>query len=38
MVREDLDPFPALEDAVASLRIVEAGNRSAREGGVVMLA
>jgi predicted dehydrogenase len=37
MVREDLDPYPALHDAVASMRIVEAGNRSAREGGVVLL-
>ena len=33
MVREDLDPCPALHDALASLRIVEAGNRSAKEGG-----
>jgi len=37
MVREDLDPYPSLDDALASLRIVEAGNRSAREGGVISL-
>jgi hypothetical protein len=37
MVREDLDPYPALQDALASLRIVEAGHRSAREGVVVWL-
>jgi predicted dehydrogenase len=37
MVREDLDPYPALQDALASLRIVEAGHRSAQEGVVVWL-
>ena len=37
MVRKDLDPYPALEDALASLRIVEAGNRSAREGMAISL-
>jgi predicted dehydrogenase len=37
IVREDLDPFAALEDAFESLRIVEAGNRSAREGITINL-
>ena len=37
VVRDDLDPYPALQDAVASLRIVEAGNRSARERTVICL-
>lgn len=36
MIREDLDPLPALNDALASLRIVEAGHRSALEGGVAI--
>ena len=37
MVRDDLDPYPALHDALVSLRIVEAGNRSAREGMAISL-
>lgn len=37
MVRDDLDPIPALEDALASLQVVEAGNRSARDGMVIRL-
>jgi len=37
MITEDLDPFPALEDALASIRIVEAAHRSVVEGNVVYL-
>jgi predicted dehydrogenase len=37
ILREDLDPFPALADALASVRIVEAGHRSALEGTPIRL-
>ena len=37
MVRDDLDPFPALKDALASLRICEAGHRSALQGSAIHL-
>lgn len=37
LVREDLDPYPALQDALVSLRIVTAGNRSALTGTAVSL-
>lgn len=37
MIYEDLDAFPALEDALASIRIVEAAHRSAVEGNVIYL-
>jgi len=37
MVREDLDPYPALHDALASLRIVTSGHRSAVEGVLIDL-
>lgn len=32
MIREDIEPYPQLNDALASLRIVSAGHRSAMEG------
>lgn len=38
VVRENLDPFPALHDALAALRIVEAAHRSAMQGGVITFA